>query len=502
MTRGSRIAAALLLAGIAGAAHAAEPANGYGPQVVGLTVTYQPWDQDRPWARRAPQTRRAAAIVVEGPYLLTTAQIVSDATFLQAEKNGRSPGTAARVVRTDPEIDLALVAVDDPAFFEGLRPAALASGSPAEGIVRTVRWKNRQLEVSEGRIARTEVQWSVFATVQHPFLLVASDLTAGGWSEPVFSGPALVGLTASQDERLARVIPVEILATFLAQARSGETYRGFAALGLSWQVNEDPVVARWLGLPGEPRGVLVTAVPYGGSGCGVILPRDLLLSVGGLTVDGSGSVDHPRWGRQPFPFLAVDGRAPGDSLPVQVWRDGQLLDLSVTLRAADASLDLIPERRADGPPAYAVIGGLVFRELDGPYLRTWGEDWRKKAPVSLVTRFHVESEEQSPERRRVLLLSRVLPHAYNLGYHTLSDLRVRRINGQPIDAVSDVVDAFARPQGDVHRIELEPNPAQAEVILDAATLEAADAEILEAYGIPQAVRPESPRPDAGPACGG
>ena len=60
---------------------------------------------------------------------------------------------------------------------------------------------------------------------------------------------------------------------------------------------------------------------------------------------------------------------------------------------------MIPWRRDEGPPPYLVAGGLVFRELDGRYLLTWGNDWRTKASSQLRYFYDLLRQAQTPNRR-------------------------------------------------------------------------------------------------------
>ncbi len=487
-------------------ARATTPASrdAYGASVVGLSVTYQDWDEDRPWAKRNPSARSASGVVVPGPYILVAAQMLADATLIRVEKFGRPTQAVPRIAFADPEVDLALLAVDDPGFFEGLAPVRLAPASPVEGTLRTVRWQDQQIESAASRVKRFRVAESFFGRLEHVFVELQTDLSGGGWSEPVFQDGRLVGLAISQQkDQRALAIPIEIIAEFLRRAREPASYSPFPVFGAKWQVNEDRALARYLGQTGEPTGIVVRQVPWGGSACGVLQPRDILLSIDGVAIDGEGYYADPRFGQVRFANLLAGSHTAGDRVPVEVLRDGRVLDLEMTLRPYPVGDDLIPARRGDEPPPYLVAGGLVFRELDADYLRSWGPDWPRKAPPHLVTRYVLDQEAQSPERRRIVLLSAVLPSEYNVGYQDLSDLPVARVNGRPIDSIPDVADALAHPEDGFDIIELEPNSQRARIVLDAAGLEAATAAILESYGIPAASRmPASPPPDPGPPCPG
>jgi hypothetical protein len=329
-----------------------------------------------------------------------------------------------------------------------------------------------------------------------------TDMAGGGWAEPVFDDEALVGITISQDADESRAIPAEILSRFLHPGPAGDAAPGFSALGVNWQVNRDAAVSRFLGQSGEPRGILIRQVPWGSSACGVLEPRDILLELGGQALDAEGFYQHPRLGQLGFHHILAERFRPGDPVPVRVMRAGQTLDLALQARAHPAALDLIPSY-ADGAPPYVIAGGLVIRELDGPYLRTWGGEWSLDAPDRLLSRYYFEAQGQTPELRRIVLVSSVLPAPYNVGYQGLRDVVIRRVNGRPIGKIEDVVEALAHPDGPFQVIEPAPEAPLRAIVLDAATFEAATAEILEHYQVPAARRErERPLPEGGGECPG
>ncbi len=460
----------------------------YESQVVELAITYQRYLPRRPWAKSQPRTRAAMAVVVAGRRLLTSAQMVGDATLVRAEKFGGSARVPGRVVHVDPEINLALVEVDDPTFFDDLTPVRLAEALPTEGAVRSVRWKEGQLEVSASRVARIEVRASHTGDLEHAFLRLKSDLAGGGWVEPVFSDGLLVGLTLSQSNDLANVMPPELIAAYLAAASSPAGYPGFGKLGIAWQANRDPAQARYLGQQGPPRGVLVLGTPWGSSACGALEPRDLLLELDGHPIDPEGFYEHPRYGRLRFTNIAVDRHLAGETLPARVLRGGRERETALTLRPYPTALRRVPGRRSDEAPPYLVAGGLVFRELDADYLAAWGRDWQEKADTRLVTEWELYGENQTDADRRVLILAYVLPTPYNIGYHDLSNLIVEEVNGRRVDSIGALDRSFQEWGGAFHRVGFQPNQTRDQVVLDATGFAAATAEVLETYGIPARLR--------------
>lgn len=491
----------LLLAATTGAP-AAPGRDSLQAGVVGLAVTHQGWDEQRPWAKTDPGVRRASGVVVPGPYVLTTSDIVGGATFIQVEKFGRPAQATVRLVRLDAEVGLALLAIDTEGFFSDLRPVELAEATPTDGTLQTVRWQDQQFESAASRVKRFRVAESEYGRLQHLFVEVQTDLQGGGWAEPVFHGQRLTGLTSSQDrDERAKVIPIEIVRTFLERATAAGEYRAFPVFGANWQINKDRALSAFLGQQGEPRGVVIREVPWGTSACSAISPQDILLALDGVEIDAEGFYTHPRFGQILFPQLLVERFAAGDSVAATVLRGGQRLETTMKLRPYPVGVHLIPERRPHAAPPYLIVGGLVFRELDADYLRSWGTDWMVNAPADLKVRYHLEQDGQRPDRRRIVVLSSVLPAEYNIGYQDLSEMIVRELNGITIDGLDDIVGALAHPMNGFHVVAFEPNPSRLELTLDAATLDAATAEILATYDLPAARRlPDTPPPDGGPPC--
>lgn len=471
--------------------------------VVGIQVTYQKWDEDRPWAKQRVRSRSASAVLVDRSHLLTTADILDQATFMSLLTFGKPRESRLRITHIDPGINLALLEIEDVDLLDDLAPVSLADSTPVSGALRAVRWSGQQLESSASRVVRFLVERSLESRVEHAFLHMRTDLKSGGWSEPVFHDGKLVGITVSQSGQTSRAIPVEIIQKYLEQVNDKEPYLGFPALGVLWQTNSDTSVTRFLGQKGRPRGILLRQVPWGSSGCGVLKPRDILLSVDGHAIDAKGFYRHPYLGQLMFAHLLAEHHLPGDSIPVRVLRAGREQNLQMALRSYPAALDAIPTRRYNSPPPYIIAGGLVVRELDVPYLKTWGKEWSKNAPTSLLTRYYLHNRAQTPEKRRVVLITRVLPSDYNIGYQDLRDEVIEKINGQPIGSILDVGTALRFPRDGFHVFDLAPGSTPRQVVLNAMTFETVTNEILITYSIPQAVRlPDGPLPEGGGSCAG
>ncbi|HXT40319.1 MAG TPA: hypothetical protein VN887_09875, partial [Candidatus Angelobacter sp.] len=134
----------------------------------------------------------------------------------------------------------------------------------------------------------------------------------------------------------------------------------------------------------------------------------------------------------------------------------------------------------DQEPEYVIAGGLVFQPLTKNFLRSWGQDWERRAPFRLA---YFRNQDPSPERPAIVILSQVLPDIYNLGYQESRQLVLERVNGRKVNYLQDLQQALQKPVNGFHTLEFMKGDTLQRLVLDAATLEAATKRVLERYGI-------------------
>jgi hypothetical protein len=450
--------------------------------IVSVRVTGQDWNWRAPWEKQAPWTRTVTGLVVPGRKILLASTAFGNHLLVEAQKLGSEERTMARVELVDHEGPLAVVTVDEPAFWEGLEPLPLADRAPQEGDVAILRWqRSGLLDAFPGAIR--QVRSGRHGLSQTSLLTLEIGATADGLgeSEVVIAKGRVAGLLTGRVGDAYGALAAPVLRQFLEGADKGE-WRGFARAGIAWQDLTNPALRESLGLaPGE-TGIRLTRVARHGSAGGILKPGDVVLEMDGKKLDPTGYYEHPVYGRMLFALLFSDGRPPGETMPVKVLRGGERLDLELPLRAMPPDQDRIPPYVYGRGPDYVVVGGLVFEELSRPYLSAWG-DWARRAPPRLLIAVDREPEDEGAERQRIVLLSSVLPDAANLGYQELRDVIVERVNGRAVADLADLRAAFAAPRGDFHVVEFLPGQGAARLVLDAKEAEAAAARIREAYGV-------------------
>lgn len=450
--------------------------------VVSVFINGQDPDFGSPWAKQRPWRRRINGLVVTGQRILVHGRRLANHTLIMVEKLGTSKRYEAKVVEVDYEVPLGLLEVEDPEFWEGLEPLPIADDVPAEGDVTICRWLDSgQFEEARAVVKQLGVEDHFPGEVDLLTLELSSPISASGWGEIVVDNGEVIGITTSSSDDQLPAIAAPVLEQFLDAVESG-TYRGFARHGFAWQRLSNDALRERLGMKDGEGGIRVRKVLPHGSAAGVLEPGDVVLEIAGHPIDERGKFDHPEYGRLFFGVLFTDGVFPGDTLPAKVLRDGERLDVQLTLRRMDPEQDVVPRYTYDTSPEWLQVGGLVFEPLTTDYLRRW-RTWWQNAPLRILV---AKSRQDVPELEghRLILLSRVLPDPANLGYHDLQAQLVNKVNGRPVRTMDELRAALDAPQNGFHVIELLAGQPATRVVIDALEAKAADARIRERYGLP------------------
>jgi hypothetical protein len=208
---------------------------------------------------------------------------------------------------------------------------------------------------------------------------------------------------------------------------------------------------------------------------------DMLMEVAGKGVDQDGNYNDPRYGKLSLINL-ISLQTVGSKVPFKLLRDGKVLTVVVTPQHKSAADYVIPPHVIDKAPSYYVLGGLVLQELSRQYLKEWGGEWPKKAPEKLVYYDRYQSDLFQGGRKRLVILSQVLPTADTLGYEELGALVVTKINDIPLMSFADVPKALEHPVNGFDKIEFEENPNV--IYLDAQQVSDHAEGLMKTYGLP------------------
>jgi hypothetical protein len=436
-------------------------------------------DMSAPWGAGKPWTETLTGVVVEGRGILVGGWGLRGQQHVQVQRPGATAKSTARIVVMDINCGLNLLTVDDEAFWTGLRPVAFASAPPRPTGARLLHATSDGSRVDVSATAIGPERMAGSCSWMH--LKVLLDAKHAWRSDVVASASEVLGVIARVDNDEVLAVDAATLADFVAEA-GRPPYRGYPQLGTPWQPLTNPALRQQLGLGPNDGGVRIAGVHSNGSAAGRLQVDDVLLSIGGVKVTAEGSCDDPKLGRIPFSAYALRGRHPGDVLQVEILRGGARQTLDMPLKAWLGSSDLIPWYAAAGDAGlYVVQGGLVFEDLSGDYLKTFGNDWETKAPRRLLDPYLLESLDPSPERPRLVVMTRVLADPATLGYQDLRDLIVESINGVHLRSIADVRAAFEHTDGGFDVVTFAPGQGVSRIVLDAQEARAADERLRGTY---------------------
>jgi len=462
--------------------------------VVEVLVSFQEYEASLPWQRNPTKDRRGFGLMLNEALIITTESLIRNQTLIEIRRPRSGRKETARLIQSDPQIDLALLALDAvpqapaavslPAIMPDAATTAAsilqitAGGEPQEGNGRIVQWKVDELP---------NAPYSALLGT------ILTDLNIDGTGAPVFCNNQLAGLTLSYNagSRTARMLPVQFITSFIEDVQS-PPYRGFASAGISWQPLVDDAKRAYFGIPDTTTGgIQVIGVLPGTCGENPLQPNDIILEWDSTPIDSQGYYRDPVWGRLEFPHMIKGHHKPGKRIQVNLIRDRQVMSETVVLtRLNDESL-LIPENPEGLPEAYLVDGGLVIRELTGRMLKAPGNQWILRTNPRLAHLYLARQMDPQRPGERIVLLATVLPDPINIGYQHLRDEIIETVNGTAVSNLRDVLAAVDR-EGGIRRLGLRGSGV--EIALDPDTLDDANPRIAAQYRIPQLRR--DPLPDA------
>ncbi len=454
--------------------------------LVRVRASIQPYDQFRPWQKKAPFGLNGTGVVLPGGKVLATAALVENRTEVGLERPGSAEKCAAEVEAIDYEANLALLRPTDTKFLQGFAGVkmgpTLRAGDTAQvwQLDKNGEMLRNQAEVLSAGVGRYPADEAGFLLYGVRVSLPKRD---DSYTLPMMRDGMLVGMMMGydRDSQEGTVIPVPMIEHFLKDAMDGK-YEGFPTLGVSWTSLRDPNLREEFRTP-KSGGILLTRVnPRGTAGRAGLKEGDVLLSVDGFVLDEDGNYQDSLYGPTSVGNLIRTRPIVGSPAKFHLSRDGKEMDLTGTYDRRARDEIAIPTLQFDVAPRYVVIGGLVFQELTGAYLQEWGDKWSERAPQRLVQLFSFQQEMNLDPSKKVVFLSQVLPSSITMGYLQLSGLVLSKLNGQEINGLKSLA-ALADGAKDGNLVfEFTDNPER--IVLDVAEVKTMGDKIGKDYGLP------------------
>jgi len=461
-----------------------DPAPAIENSVVKVFATMRYPDPFKPWSKQAPSEVTASGVVIEGRRILTNAHVVLYASQVQIQANAAGDKVAAAVVAVAPGIDLAILQLDDAAFFDRhpplpragklprIKDAVLAYGFPTGG---------NSLSITKGIVSRIE-----FVAYNYPVsglrIQVDAAINPGNSGGPAVAGGKMIGLAFSKlggdTQNIGYIIPNEEVELFLKDVAEGRY--GKAAMYDELQTLENPALREYLKLDKSVEGMVVHR-PYKTDASYPLKEWDVLTRIGNTPIDNQGMIKLDKDLRVSFAYL-VQHLANDDKVPMTIVRAGKSMQIQLPVSAEHPTL--VTDLRG-GYPSYFIYGPLVFStatwqllsnlENNAGLLRILGA---VKSP--LITRALDPPDAETEEF--VVISSPFFPHKLANGYSNPAGSVVYSINGTHVRSLKHLVAVLRDLKDPFVTIEFDQKGNEALVFSRAAMLAATD-EILTDNGV-------------------
>jgi S1-C subfamily serine protease len=454
LVRFAKILMPLLLCGWAAAGLSAEPER----SVVQIFTFLQPPVWDAPWRFEPVQRAGGSGFVIKGKRIMTNAHVVSWGRQIIVRRYQDPRPFLAEIEYIGHDCDLAVLTVKDPQFFDNLpalefgdlpkvRSAVITYGYPAGG---------EEISYTRGVVSRIEMEKYAHSGI-HGFLSVQTDaaINPGNSGGPVIQEDHVAGVAFQGMPGLQNVgffIPTPVIEHFLKDISDGH-YDGFPQAGIRLASLQNPAYRSFLKLPDNDLGARVDSLLPIAATQKLLKPDDVILRIGSLAVASDGTVLYQ--GNRVSAGLGFQFAQSGETVPLQIWREGQTLDLSLPV-------EIYQGDRAAGyqytPPRYFVYGGLVFTPLSFDYLRKHGGHPSDPANRDMFYElYYRRNETPAQARTEPVILASVLADTVNANLTVRGHALVDRINGMKIDKLEDAVCAFENCTNPQDVIEFLPN---------------------------------------------
>lgn len=386
----------------------------------------------KPWMKDNPRESTGTGVVLDGQRILTNAHLVVYAKQIYVEPYQSSDKLTATVERLNTRIDLAILKVDDKAFWKNRAAVRLASELPeAKDPVSVYGFPigGSSLAVTKGTVAR--ISYGPYASEFGLQIQIDAALNPGNSGGPALHKDQMIGLvigSSTEGQNIGYLIPNEEITGFLKRTEETRKPRILDEL----QSLQNDALRNKLKLDRGIQGVLVRA-PASADPAYPLKKGDVITRIGSYDLDNEGMVRVKDNLRLAFPYI-VSKETEGDRIPVAVLRQGRRHTIALPVARYRRPL----MRRLEGKyPSYFVYGPLVFSPASSSLSRLFEYQLVEESPL-LARR----NSEVAFDGEELVVVTAMLPHKIGKGYGDPSGQVVKQVNGTRIRNLRHLVETL------------------------------------------------------------
>ena len=455
--------------------------------IVKVEVAASRPDYRTPWQTGSFGRGNGTGFMVAPGLFLTNAHVVSNAERIYLMPYADARQLPARVKYISHEADLAMLEVEDASAFADVPCLKLSTELPRlEDEVRAIGYPigGKRLSVTRGIVSRIDtIKYAHSRQDEHLAVQIDAAINPGNSGGPVLKGDEVVGVAFQgllEANSTGYMIPAPVISHFLKDVEDGK-YDGYVELGVEFAALENPAMRRHYGLDDAAPGCLVSNVIKGSCADGILQPGDIVLAVNGISVDRSAMIELEgvRVGLEELAERAFSG----DVISMSILRDGQVIQTEVkpTPLAAFRVMAMAHDER----PRYVHFAGLVFQPVHYNVIAA-----HNISPRQFMVELDAYLSGGFTHQDDVVVLTRILPDEVNARLEDTGRGIVKKVNGEEVKGLAHLysllypADGIARPAYTVIELAGAARP----LVIDNATIDAANARISAGYSIPSPAR--------------
>ncbi len=444
-------AAYLLIALTATSATAADPIR---DSVVKILVNQRQPDFLRPWTKQPTRTISGSGAVIAGQRILTNAHVVAYASVIYVQPHQSSARIRAKVVAFAPEMDLAMLTLNDPQFFATRKPLPLAKRLPqVKDTINVYGFPvgGRQMSVTEGIISRIEFTPYLYNT-SGLRIQVDAALNPGNSGGPAIAGNEIIGIATSRGrntDNIGYLIPTEEIRMFLDDVKDGK-YDGKPKLFGRLQTVENEALRARLNLPSETGGLMVKE-PINADKGYPLKKWDVITHVAGHPLDRRGSVRVKDDLKLSFRYL-IPKHVKDGKIRLTILRDGKSQETDVPVPVE--SNRVIPFLRGSYP-RYFIVGPMTCMAATQDLIAALGSTGQfalKTKGNPMINRQHERRKFAGEEL--VVLGPRLFSHPVSQGYDPQVFGVIESVNQVKIKNLAHLVETIRDAKGEFLTLDI------------------------------------------------
>lgn len=453
--------------------------------VVKVHVTQRGPSPFRPWTKMEARESTGSGFIIDGRRIITNSHVVQFASQIYVQASGSSERLPAKVLMTAPPIDLAVLTVDDEAFFADRPALQLESAIAREKTAVNVYgfpMGGDQLSITEGIVSRVDYA-PYFYDEMGVRIQIDAAINPGNSGGPAIAGGKVVGVAftvmnrATGADNIGYLIATEELQTLLRDFEDGQ-YDGKPKLWHEVQTTENDTLRSWLKLPADVGGAMITRV---GDDSGLVQIGDVITHIGPHPVERDGYV-RPS-GELPFIYsYYVEKLARDGTVPLKIMRDGTAREVAAPVAARRQRLIPYLENTY---PEYFILGPLVFSTPCQEIAQYSRESAQWLAALMIMSSPLASRMSDGPAfegEQLVYIPCPFLPHALTKGYSPPTLRVLKAVNHEPVRNLKHLVELLRDSQAEYLEFEFAGRSTERLVFRRAELLDATE-EILSDAGI-------------------